>query len=91
MSTDPFGPAKATVDPRYGEQIGAMADFFDLYLKADGRPRPSSVRYQVLNGGGWQSAPTWPPPGETSCVYTSPRAACWRASLRKPTAPMSTG
>ena len=40
-----------------------MADFFDRYLKADGKPGPSSVRYEVLNGGGWRTSPSWPPPG----------------------------
>ena len=29
MNTDPFAPPKADVDPDYGQQIGAMADFFD--------------------------------------------------------------
>jgi hypothetical protein len=65
MNTDPFAPVDAPVEPRYGRQIGDMADFFDKYLKADERPGPSSVRYEVLNGGGWRSSPTWPPPGET--------------------------
>jgi putative CocE/NonD family hydrolase len=65
MSTDPFAPAQAAVDPPYGRQIAAMADFFDRYLKGDGQPGPSSVRYEVLNGGGWRTAPAWPPPGVT--------------------------
>ena len=63
MSTDPFAPPKADVDPTYRQQIGAMADFFDRYLKADNAPPPSSVRYDVLNGGGWRTSPAWPPPG----------------------------
>jgi uncharacterized protein len=63
MNTDPFASPKADVDPSYGQQIGAMADFFDRYLKADGKPGPSSVRYEVLNGGGWRTTPSWPPPG----------------------------
>jgi putative CocE/NonD family hydrolase len=63
MSTDPFAPPTAEVDPPYGRQIGEMADFFDRYLRAQSQPGPSSVRYQVLNGGGWRTAPTWPPPG----------------------------
>ncbi|HWF76632.1 MAG TPA: CocE/NonD family hydrolase [Caulobacteraceae bacterium] len=63
MSTDPFAPPGARVDPSYGKQIGAMADFFDRRLKADSQPAPTNVRYQVLNGGGWRSAPGWPPPG----------------------------
>ncbi|HEY2706871.1 MAG TPA: CocE/NonD family hydrolase [Caulobacteraceae bacterium] len=63
MSTDPFAPPKADVDPTYGQQIGAMADFFDRFLKASSAPSPSSVRYDVLNGGGWRTSPTWPPPG----------------------------
>ena len=67
-STDPFAPPTAGVDPAYAQQIGAMADFFDRYLKAEGAkagaaPPPSSVRYDVLNGGGWRMSPTWPPPG----------------------------
>jgi putative CocE/NonD family hydrolase len=63
MNTDPFASPKADVDPSYGQQIGAMADFFDRYLKADDKPAPSSVRYEVLNGGGWRTSPNWPPPG----------------------------
>lgn len=63
MSTDPFAPPKAGVDPTYRQQIGAMADFFDRYLKANNAPSPSSVRYDVLNGGGWRTSPAWPPPG----------------------------
>jgi uncharacterized protein len=63
MNTDPFAPPKADVDPPYGQQIGAMADFFDRYLKADDKPGPSSVRYELLNGGGWRTSPSWPPPG----------------------------
>ena len=63
MNTDPFASPKAGVDPRYGQQIGAMADFFDRYLKADDKPGLSSVRYEVLNGGGWRTSPSWPPPG----------------------------
>ena len=63
MSTDPFAPPKADVDPSYAKQVGAMADFFDRYLKADDQPPPNSIRYQVLNGGGWRTAPSWPPPG----------------------------
>jgi putative CocE/NonD family hydrolase len=69
MSTDPFAPPKADVDPPYSRQIGDMADFFDKYLKADGRPGPSSVRYQVLNGGGWRTAPGWPPLGIRQRFY----------------------
>ena len=63
MSTDPFAPPKAGVDPPYRRQIGAMADFFDAHLKADSQPAPTDVRYQVLNGGGWRDASGWPPPG----------------------------
>ncbi|HZZ90871.1 MAG TPA: CocE/NonD family hydrolase, partial [Caulobacteraceae bacterium] len=63
MSTDPFAPTKAGVDPTYPQQIGAMADFFDRYLRADDVPPASSVRYDVLNGGGWRTSPAWPPPG----------------------------
>ncbi len=62
MSTDPFGPPKASVDPTYPQQIDAMADFFDRYLKADNAPSQSSVRYDVLNGGGWRTSAAWPPP-----------------------------
>jgi putative CocE/NonD family hydrolase len=69
MSTDPFSPPKADVDPPYKRQIGDMADFFDKYLKADGRPGPSSVRYEVLNGGGWRDATGWPPPGSRQRLY----------------------
>jgi putative CocE/NonD family hydrolase len=32
ISTDPFAPPKAGVDPSYDRQIAAMADFFDRYL-----------------------------------------------------------
>ena len=39
MNTDPFASPKADVDPGYGQQIGAMADFFDRYLKADEQAR----------------------------------------------------
>ncbi|HEY2752883.1 CocE/NonD family hydrolase, partial [Phenylobacterium sp.] len=63
MSTDPFAPPKAEVDPPYGRQIAAMADFFDRYLKSDNQAGPSSVRYEVLNGGGWRTSPAWPPRG----------------------------
>jgi putative CocE/NonD family hydrolase len=63
MSTDPFAPPKAGVDPPYGRQIGEMADFFDRYLRSDNKPGPSSVRYRVLNGDGWRTVPAWPPPG----------------------------
>ncbi|HEY1425987.1 MAG TPA: CocE/NonD family hydrolase [Caulobacteraceae bacterium] len=63
MSTDPFAPPTADVDPTYGKQVNAMADFFDRYLKADDAPAPTSIRYQVLNGGGWRTTPSWPPPG----------------------------
>lgn len=63
MNTDPFAPPGAGVDPPYRRQIGQMADFFDAHLKADSRPAPTDVRYEVLNGGGWRSAPSWPPPG----------------------------
>ena len=63
MNTDPFAPPGAGVDPSYPAQIEATADFFDRYLKADGKPGPSSVRYEVLNGGGWRTSPSWPPPG----------------------------
>jgi len=65
MNTDPFAPPKAGVDPPYGRQILAMADFFDRYLKGDNQPGPSRVRYEVLNGGGWRTAPAWPAPDMT--------------------------
>jgi putative CocE/NonD family hydrolase len=61
--TDPFAPPGADVDPSYRAQIEATADFFDRYLIADGQPGPSSVRYEVLNGGGWRTSAAWPPPG----------------------------
>ncbi len=63
ISTDPFASPKADVDPPYARQIAAMADFFDRYLKADDAAAPSSVRFDVLNGGGWRTSPTWPPLG----------------------------
>jgi putative CocE/NonD family hydrolase len=63
MSTDPFAPPKAGVDPPYGRQVAAMADFFDRHLKADNQAGPSNVRYEVLNGGGWRTSPAWPPRG----------------------------
>jgi hypothetical protein len=63
MNTDPFAAPRADVDPPYSRQVGAMADFFDMYLKADGQPVPTRIRYEVLNGGGWRDAPGWPPPG----------------------------
>jgi hypothetical protein len=66
MNTDPFSPPKAGVDPPYGRQIAAMADFFDHHLKADDAAGPSSVRYEVLNGGGWRTSPVWPPAGVVS-------------------------
>jgi putative CocE/NonD family hydrolase len=83
MSTDPFAPPKADVDPPYKRQIGDMADFFDKYLKADGRPGPSSVRYQVLNGGGWWTAPTWPPPGKRQRFYADAGRALSPAAPRQ--------
>jgi putative CocE/NonD family hydrolase len=60
-STDPFAPKSADVDPSYSRQIGGMADFFDRYLKPGGSPITRSVTFKVLNGGGWQTSPVWPP------------------------------
>ena len=61
QNTDPFAAKSATADPPYGKQISDMADFFDAYLKADGKPFSKSIRYYVLNGGGWRRSDTWPP------------------------------
>ena len=63
LSTDPFADQHAPVDPSYPKQLSAMADFFDRYLKDDGKPITKSLHYFVLHGGGWKTADVWPPPG----------------------------
>lgn len=63
MGTDPFAAMDAPADPTYSKQIHGVADFFDAYLKGKGRPPAKSIRYNVLNGGGWQTSAVWPPSG----------------------------
>lgn len=60
MSTDPFAKTMQP-DPSYASQISGMADFFDRYLKDGGGMAARSVRFRVLNGGGWHTSDTWPP------------------------------
>jgi putative CocE/NonD family hydrolase len=61
--TDPFAAKDAPADPTYSKQIHAVADFFDAWLKGKGRPTAKSIRYNVLNGGGWRTSADWPPAG----------------------------
>ena len=64
MSTDPFAPAGANPDPRYAKQTAGIAAFFDRYLKPGGKPVVGkTLHYFVLNGGGWETANSWPPAG----------------------------
>jgi predicted acyl esterase len=61
QNTDPFAAKSAPADPPYEKQISDMADFFDAYLKVGGKPITKSIRFHVLNGGGWRRADGWPP------------------------------
>ncbi len=64
FNTDPFADAgAAAADPSYAQQTSDMADFFDRYVKADGKPPGKMLRYFVLNGGGWKTTGVWPPAG----------------------------
>ncbi len=63
MGTDPFAAKDAPADPTYSKQIHGVADFFDAWLKGKGRPPAKSIRYDVLNGGGWHTSAAWPPSG----------------------------
>lgn len=67
-STDPFSES-AQSDPGYANQISAMADFFDRHLEERGEMPASSVRFQVLNGGGWRTSGTWPPKATGTRFY----------------------
>lgn len=62
-STDPFAAKDAPADPTYSKQIHGIADFFDAWLKGKGRPAAKTIRYDVLNGGGWHESAVWPPAG----------------------------
>lgn len=62
-NTNPFADRNAPTDPSYTKQVSAMADFFDRYLKAGGKPIAKSLHYFVLHGGGWKTAESWPPAG----------------------------
>jgi hypothetical protein len=61
-----------------------MANFFDRYLRADGQPGPSSIRYQILNGGGWRTSASWPPPGVVPQRFYADAAS--KLSARPPAA-----
>ncbi|HEX4295791.1 MAG TPA: CocE/NonD family hydrolase [Rhizomicrobium sp.] len=63
VSTDPFAAKNAPADPTYSRQIHGIADFFDAWLKGKGRPAAKTIRYDVLNGGGWHETAAWPPAG----------------------------
>ena len=63
MTTDPFAAKDAHPDPTYARQVLGMAEFFAVYLKGPDRPLIKSIHYDVLNGGGWRTSATWPPPG----------------------------
>lgn len=60
---DPFHPADAPVSPDEDAQWVEMLEFFDYYLKADGGPRPSSIRYYTLGADRWSTTESWPPSG----------------------------
>ena len=60
-NTDPFSPTQVAPVLSSSEQLADMADFFDRHLKNDDRPIRKTVRYFVLNGGGWQKSDRWPP------------------------------
>jgi len=70
MSTDPFSKSTQP-DPSLASQISGMADFFDLHLKHSGEMTARSVRFQVLNGGGWRTSDTWPPKATGTRFYLS--------------------
>lgn len=69
MNTDPFAAKNAGADPPYARQVSDMADFFDRYLKRDDQPIDKTLRYFVLNGGGWKTAASWPPLGVASTPW----------------------
>jgi putative CocE/NonD family hydrolase len=62
--TDPFFDPETPTDPSEAEQVQAVIEFFDRYLKGDGAaPIESSITYYTLGAGTWQTTSTWPPAG----------------------------
>ena len=69
--TDPFLDAETAVEPSEAEQLQAVIQFFDNYLKGEANaPLTSSITYYTLGTGSWQTTTTWPPSGvETQSWY----------------------
>ena len=64
--TDPFLDVETAVEPTEAEQLQAVIQFFDNYLKGEATaPLASSITYYTLGTGTWQTTSTWPPPGVT--------------------------
>ena len=62
--TDPFLDAETPTEPSEEEQLQAVIQFFDNYLKGEATiPLESSITYYTLGAGTWQTTTIWPPSG----------------------------
>ncbi|MFF3004876.1 CocE/NonD family hydrolase [Kitasatospora sp. NPDC057940] len=61
---DPFQPARHLTDQERAQLAQRTFDFFDRYVRADGRPDGTrQLHYYTFNEGVWRTTTRWPLPG----------------------------